>query len=73
VQFESALRKWLARQAGQPEPAADQPSLHVTGGDAWSAERRGRHVLALLGVPKEARTQVADEVWRTWKIAGQAP
>jgi hypothetical protein len=58
---------------GQAEPAVDQPSLHVSSGDVWSVARRGRHLLALFGVPKDASEKVCDEVWRTWKIAGAAP
>jgi hypothetical protein len=73
VQMESALRKWMARKAGQPEPPVDQPSLHIAGDAVWSVERHGRHLLALFGVPKESRSAVTDEVWRTWKVAGQAP
>jgi hypothetical protein len=70
LEMESALRRWMAKHLGQPEPAADQPAVLTKDGEGWSVERRGREVLALFGVPEEGRAGLAEEVWKGWRVGG---
>jgi hypothetical protein len=68
-QMETALRQWMARASGAKEAAPDQPGIFEGPTEAWSVERHGREILALFGVPKDARAAVSTEVWAKWKVA----
>ncbi|MSP61269.1 MAG: hypothetical protein EXR72_13170 [Myxococcales bacterium] len=72
IQIDSALRKLLPRQTAQAEKSPDLPPVYTVGGEAWSVERRGRDVLVMFGVPKDARAAATDEIWKKWKI-GRVP
>ena len=68
LEMESALRRWLAKHLGQPEPAADQPAVLTKDGESWSVERHGREILALFGVAEESRGAMVEEIWKGWKV-----
>jgi hypothetical protein len=76
---EAAARKLFARLTAQPQAAppgapgdkkeAKVPAIFADAdGQAWSVERDGERTLLLCAVPAETRAQIADEVWRGWKI-----
>jgi hypothetical protein len=71
---EAAARTLVARLAGHSEtlapPTEKGQSLWVdAAGDEWLVERRGDELVILFGAPAGAHEAVADEVWKTWKIA----
>jgi hypothetical protein len=72
AQMEAALRQWMARASGAKEVAPDQPGIFEGPAEAWSVERHGREILALFGVPRDARAAVSTEVWAKWKVARAA-
>ena len=69
-QAESALRVVMSPGARPTKAGAEPPpAIQERDGESFVVERRDRDLLAIFGVPSEARMQVVDEVWKGWKVA----
>jgi hypothetical protein len=54
--------------AKEAEDAIKKVVAKLTSPDDSYVERRGDKLLVILGAPPQARSAVADEVWKSWKV-----